>query len=209
VGVAGNTAVVIGKEKIATWNLATGNARATIDDSVRIITFDHSPPSRGQPRSHVSISTDLSRIVTMGESADSPYDDLEIYDVSTGRCLARNRTRDFAVGSWFTSNGREIWGSSSMRSSTDGWRIIEDNESGVTKLRHLEMTASPPGAFPWQSSRGYEVTNDGWILSPTQKRLLWLPHNWRSEEGFRTWGGRFLGLLHFELPEIVILEILE
>ena len=90
----------------------------------------------------------------------------------------------------------------------NGWKIIKDNESGVTKLQQLN-TECPPEVLPWKSSKGYKVTDDGWILSPTQKHLLWLPHRWRSDEISRTWSGRFLGLLHAELPEIVILEFFE
>ena len=73
----------------------------------------------------------------------------------------------------------------------------------------MGTTACPPGVPPWESSRGYRVTDDGWILSPTQKRLLWLPYRWRSTEDQRRWGGRFLGLLLHELPEVVILEFLD
>ena len=74
-----------------------------------------------------------------------------------------------------------------------GWEVIEDDESSATRVQPLKITACQPGALPWQSSRGYEVTHDGWILSPTQKRLLWLPHRWRSDEEDRKWGGAFLG----------------
>ena len=91
-------------------------------------------------------------------------------------------------------------------SDMKGWKIIKDNESGITELQPLEKAACPPGVLPWRSSHGYQVTDGGWILSPTKKQLLWLPHSWRSHEKLRTWSGQFLGLQHIELPEIVILE---
>ena len=59
----------------------------------------------------------------------------------------------------------------------------------------------------WESPRSYNITDNGWVLSPRGKRLLWLPHHWRLGETYRTWGGRFLGSLHSELPEAVILEL--
>ena len=90
-----------------------------------------------------------------------------------------------------------------------GWEIIEDNEIGTTRLQPLETTALPSGVLPCWSSRGYEVTYDGWILNATKKRVLWLPHRWRSGHENRTWGGRFLGLTHGQLPEVVILEFLD
>lgn len=68
----------------------------------------------------------------------------------------------------------------------------------TTKLQPLGATACPPGAPPWQSSRGYKITHDGWITGPTQQRLLWLPHRWRLFERRRRWSGRFLGLSHNE-----------
>ena len=59
------------------------------------------------------------------------------------------------------------------------------------------------------SNHDYEVTDDGWVLSPSRKRLLWLPHRWRSKEEHRRWDGRFLGLLDGQLAEVVILEFFE
>ena len=109
---------------------------------------------------------------------------------------------------WFTPDGREIWGVSED-SPLSGWKIVEDSESSVTTLQPLGPTARPSGALPSQSSRGYEVTDGGWILSSIRKRILWFPHHWRSGEEFRTWSGRFLGLTHAELPEIIILEFLD
>ena len=88
----------------------------------------------------------------------------------------------------------------------NGWKVIKDNESGATELKG---TGCLPVVPPWNSPKGYKVTDDGWILSPTQKPLLWLPHRWRSDEMSRTWSGRFLGLLHAELPEIVIFEFFD
>ena len=107
---------------------------------------------------------------------------------------------------WITPDGHEIWGVSISNSPASRWEIIKDGKSGTTKLQPLELTACPPGVLPWQSTHGYEVTHNGWILGPTQKRLLWLPHRWRSSEEDRKWGGQFLWLFHPGLPEIVILE---
>ena len=91
-----------------------------------------------------------------------------------------------------------------------GWEIVEGGVSSVMKLKPLEETLYPSRAFLWHSIRGYKVTDDGWVLSPTQKRLLWLPHRWRSDrEEDRLWSGRFLGLSHRLSSGVVILEFLE
>ena len=229
-GVNGNTIIVISKEEIVTWNLATESARANIGDSIQITKIDRSPPSKGHNFLLLVLSPDLSRIVSEGDALPGLPVDLELYDVSTGRCLASaiqslgklkslSTSHEFKVthGSkgedldWvnFTPDGCEICFVSYDKTSADRWKIIEDSESGTTKLQPLGMTECPPGVLPWQSSSGYVVTDGGWILGPTQKRLLWLPHHWRSHEAFRTWSGQFLGLGNSELPEPVILQFLE
>ena len=91
----------------------------------------------------------------------------------------------------------------------EGLEIIEDSVSGTMELIPLDETLYPSGTFLWDSTRGYKVTDDGWVLSPTRKRLLWLPHRWRSDqEDDRIWSGRFLGLSH-RISEVVILEFVE
>ena len=87
-GVTGSTVVVVSKEKVVTWTLAAENSRVDTDDSVQITMFNRPPPSRfGQPFIDMSVSPDLSRIVTLGFSREPPSTGLEIHDVSTGRCL--------------------------------------------------------------------------------------------------------------------------
>ena len=81
------------------------------------------------------------------------------------------------------------------------WEIIGGNESGIKKPRTL--------VHPWQSSYGYEVMGDGWILSPTKKQLVWLSHEWRSLKWNRTWCQQFLGLRDRRLPEVVIPEFFD
>ena len=226
-GVAGSAIVATDREKVVTWNLDTRNARTNIHDSTRITTFDLSPYPLGNSLLPVSVSSDLSRIITLSSGSTSTL--LAIHDVPTGRCLvgptsAKGALKPLStfkatdinghVGvetAWLSPDGREVWGASDSNSPMGGWEVIEveDDEPSNRRLQPLEMTKCQPGALPWQSSHGYEVTNDGWVLSPTQKRLLWLPHPWRSVARHRTWSGRFLGLFHLGLPEVVILEFLD
>ena len=168
-------------------------------DSVRTTTFDR---SNRHPR---SVSPDLRHIAVTEDGYSSGT--LHIHDVSTGRRLAGtsipNMTRKVAL-----DEQGDVW-CMSWDNSWKGWKIIEDNESGITELKSLDTTTCLLRLLHWQSSCGYEITEDGWVLSPTQKRLLWLPHRWRSNEGSRIWDGRFLGLGHPELLEAVILEFPE
>lgn len=109
-------------------------------------------------------------------------------------------------GLQFSPDGHKIWGVLSENSPVDRWEIIEEGESSVMKLQPVEATAWPPEVVPWWFSHDYQVNHNGWILSPTQKRLLWLPHHWQSNKEYRKWGGQFLGLFHPDLAEVVILK---
>jgi hypothetical protein len=210
-GVSGSTIVVADQKNIVTWNLVTGNTRVNLTDSVQIRPFDRSPPSCVKSKfTFMLLSPNLSHIATLGW-IKIPWDmGLEIYKVSTGRCLAGIKT-GVALQPHFTQDGFGVWGIGSEHSysAVKGWEIIEDSESGITELQPLGANVCPPAVFPWQSSLGYQVTDDGWILSPTQRQLLWLPHHWRTDENYWRWGGRFLGLLHGDLPEVIILEFMD
>ena len=203
-GMTGNTLIVVGKEKIVTWDLPGGDCtfNASINDSVRTTTLHH---NRGTPTCR-SISPDFSRIAALCRPGYQMH--LQIYDTSTGRCLTSTQAAD-AQWVGFTRDGREVWTASGHDLYDKGWKIVEDSGSGHIQLEPWDGTVCPSGVFPWESRRGYEVTDDGWVLSATRKRLLWLPHRWRSYSHHRMWSGRFLGLLQSELSEIVILEFPE
>ena len=71
-----------------------------------------------------------------------------------------------------------------------------------------EVDVEAVGGYPWKSSRGYQITNDWWILDPEGKRLLMLPAAWQFHgEEQCVWKEQFLALLSGQLPEPVILEL--
>ena len=207
VGIAGGTVVAVGYDSIVTWNLPGGERtfNASINDIVRTTILDPSSPSRnlGMPW-YMSVSPDLTRVAVSRVSGFQAS--LEVDDVSTGLCLARISTDDL-LSLRFTQGGREVWTEGyTTEEEEQQCEIIEDSESGAIEL---ELRYRRQGGVFLQSSRGYTVTDGWWVLSPSQKRLLWLPRHWRSDELKRVWGGRFLGLLDGELSEPVILEFLE
>ena len=202
-GATGSAVVVAGEGKIMTWSLPAENhvnARASVNDSIHTTMLDCSDLSNPTEE---SISLDLGRIAVTGYSHSFDVH-LQIHDMSTGRRLAGIEVPEGTTD--FTLREHEVW---YMDREVKGWKIIEDGESGITELEPLETSTRPPQVFPWQSRLGYEVTHDGWVLSPTQKRLAWLPHHWRSLEKTRVWGGRLLGLRQHGLSEVVILEFVE
>ena len=200
-GMTGSALIVFGEEKIVTWDLP-GGFNASINNSARTTTLHCSQDKF----THVSISPDFSCIAVLGEPNYQTR--LQIYDMSTGRCRTSARA---AYAGWvgFTGDGREVWTTSYDLDNKKGWKVVEDSESGPIWLESQGEIACPPGVFPWESRCGYEVMGDGWVLSATQKRLLWLPHRWRSQVRQTAWSGRFLGLLQSELSEVVILEFFE
>ena len=187
-GLTEGAIVIVSGGRVVVQDLAVGSARAGINDGVRIATVELSPPSSVEgPFAFMSVSPYLTRIASFGlvvvpdligwDSASSSGQwggmapdpmSLEVYDVYTGRCLADTGTRE-VLRPYFTPDGCEIWGADSDHSTLKGWGITEDSESGVTNPQPLRANVCPPGTLPRQSSRGYEVTDDGWILSPTQR----------------------------------------
>ena len=219
VGIARGTVIVVGQDSIVTWNLPSGDRtfHASVNDIVRTITLDpssepcdsescDSESCKPDTPYYMSISPDLSRIVVTSRIRDYGGDNLKVVDVSTGSCLARISTSHL-LRPWFTQDGHEVW---ARDGGTFGEQceIIEDSKSGAMELK-LRRTEGPSREFFQESSCGYTVTDNWWVLSPSQKRLLWLPHHWRTSAWLRVWGGRFLGLLDSELSEVVVLEFLE
>ena len=206
VRMAGGTVIVVGNDSIVTWNLPDGDRtfNASINNIIRTTILDPSSLFRylGMPH-YMSISPDLSRIVVARGLPSS----LEVDEVSTGSCLARISTGGL-LSPRFTRDGCEVW-ARNHDPFGEQCEIIEDRKSGAIELK-LRRTKGPSKEFFRESSHGYVVTDGWWVLSPSQKRLLWLPHRWRSGERNRAWGGRFLGLLDAsELSEVIILEFLE
>ena len=210
---AGNNIVVVDEEKIVTWDLPPGDhvldVRVSVNDSVWTIIFDH-PRPRGLSLP-VSISPDLKYITAMEGSERLGYSNssLNIYNLATGKRLASAESYLLRM-LWFTPDGREVWCSRFHDDLSTGWAFVRDSESGFHKLEELEPTQHPQGGYPWESSHNCKVTDDGWILGSSKKRLLWLPPHWRSDDKeSRVWDGRYLGFLHRQLPEVVVLEVLE
>ena len=221
--VTAGTIVVVGGKEVVTWNLPAGNCDLNTEmntsDSVRSITLDFRN-RRILPPPIASMSPDLNYIAIWmldrrlgdaksSESGHRTAYSCVLYDLSTGKRLATIESHDphrMTLAPWVSPDSREVWFGSDKH--LYGHAIVVGDESGLVKLDQLGPDASPSGGFPWESSRGYEVTHGGWVLSPLGRRLLWLPHSWRSDNLW-TWQGRFLGLFHRSLPEVVILEFYE
>ena len=207
-GITGGTIIVVGGEKAITWNLSGRNhtVNAGINESMQTITLHYQPSTPGyRDPSGVSISPDFSHIVVSKFHIVLNY--LEVYDASTGNFLAETETKFDRL--YFSPDGCNIWASDYYTFHGQQYKINKDGETGHIWLEAIEAE-SPLIVSPWKPPCYHEVTEDGWILSPTKKRLLWLPHDWRVAYENRVWGEQFLGLLpNDELSEMVILEFFE
>ena len=214
-GVTGSKVVVASCEKAVAWDIpARGSvldSSADMDDDVHTTTFDDSArlPIPLEPFSFINtaktISPDLNYVAII-KGTGSLSCNLDIYDTWTGKRLTGCTTGARLSIPYFTPDRREIW---SVGDWVTRWTIMEEGESRLIKLEPLEWNAQPRRVLPWESPCGYKIADSGWVLSPTQKRLLWLPHYLRSDHRERVWQGRFLGFSHGEPPEIATLEFLE
>jgi len=200
-----NSVIVVGDGMIITWNLPAGDhvldARATVDDSARTITFNGSAPRYIFSQS-ATISSDLSYVVTIRGDRTG----LDVYDMSTGNHLAGTNAKVEAL-SQITSDGCEAWSLEGW--PYKGWKIIKDENSDVIELEPLPENAAPSGRHIYRSPHGHGIADDGWIFDSRGKLLMWLPQRWRERRWPLRWDGRFLGLSDDGLPEPVIIELYE
>lgn len=209
-GMTTNTIIAAGSGgEVVTYNLPARNCnnnKVDIYSNIQTSTPCCSgvvPPSISPDFSHIAI-IGYSKVNSEVGVSESFIPCLQIHDMSTGKQLAgveiSHLPKRIALGE------HEVW-CIDQRGFVEGWNIVEDSRSGIARLESLETTTCSLQVFPWQSQYGYEVV-DNWIISPSQKRLLWLPHYWRPQEDSRTWNRRFLGLGCGGLLEAVILEVL-
>ena len=189
-----NTVVVVADGKIVSWSMPGENcgvkSGVNVKDNAQTITLDRS--STLHYATLTSVSPDLRRIAVSVHRLSPSRNSLEIYDVFTGRSLGSIETNTRPMVPKFTLDGRQIWYLEG-HSTTKAWEIVEDSKSDTINLvpMTLKGTVRQPG------------------LSPAHKRLLWVPQRWRSDQRYRTWSGRFLGLFYPELSGPVILEFFE
>ena len=183
---------VVGDETVAIWDLPAENA-------CNVYRFRKITPVESGPGLHASTSPDLDHVAVNRTGCTG----LRLYDMDTGKPRAVVRSEGHILG--FTPDGREVW-CATANGEVDRWKINQDSKSDITGINRLG-SQEPPIEFPWQSSLGYRVADDGWIFSSSGKRLLWLPHHWRSGVVTRRWNGKFLALLHGGLPEAVVMEL--
>ena len=196
----GNTIVVAGDKKVVTWDLPGGDplhaVRMNVDDSIRTINF-HGPSTRTVIAA--SISPDFQYIALACYEGGRGF--LEVYCASTGWNHCSSRVGASALR--WALGGHDIW-----CASQDEAEVFTVTQDAISPTRSVTDIEDGPFGSPWGSSPGYEVTRNRLILGMGGKRLLMMPPLWGSPSKMhRVWNGKFLALLHGELPEPVILEL--
>ena len=199
VRVIGETIAVIDEEKVTAWNFPggttfSGNRTGVLD---RVLTIPFRKLDMLGNSTIVSTSFDFGYIaVTRGA-----YGYLRFYNTSTGQGV----THPHSGGAlWFLPDSHDI---GLVPDGSRGEVKIITTQGTVLKEMTLGDNEHEQWGCPYGSSRGYKFTNNGWIISPSGKRLLMLPPRWQAEMVRRVWSGQFLGLLHGALSEAVILEL--
>ena len=209
-GLAVTESVIItaSHEEVAVWNILRGNHSLNIEGKIANGIHIRLPMFSWSIRC-ISASHDLSHILVVADFATGS--NLWVLNSLTEKYIGGTTTTELLSFAKFTLDGCEIQAQEYFsRDKMVGWKIVKDNKSGSVKLESLGEIPFTPKLPSWESSLGYEVMQDGWVLSPTQERLLWLPHQWRSARGGNErWCSQFLGLVHCELSEAIILEFLK
>ncbi|KAF9786263.1 hypothetical protein BJ322DRAFT_775760 [Thelephora terrestris] len=200
----GDKLIVVGNGKILTWDLLAESYdlnRGNICNDPQTTTFTHH--SVVTEFLHASISPDLN-YVAIGDP-HKKSEGLCIYDTHTGDKLATAKS-GLSINS-FAQGGDEIW-CGWHNGAGERWMIIREDGSNAIKMKQLSQREDPQSGFFWHSPSGYQISDDGWILSSSGKRLFWLPHYWRPEKKLqKCWSKKFLAVWNLDLFEPIILEL--
>ena len=192
---------VIGQSYVVTWNLPTNdhipNARVDLSNSTQTVVL-HNPSTTGLVGATISSDTSL-----VGYIKGDAHRYLYTCNLSTGEYIEYGLTEGNALR--FSPDGCNIWCADNS-GEVEVWRVGSTFHSPEDQGLIVGI-GDPPEGYPWESSYGYWITSDWWILGPDGKRLLMLPPPWQSHVVHQMWKGQFLTLLHGGLPETVILDL--
>ena len=203
-----DTIVAVGHEKAVTWGLPAGSplhdVTLNIEDSAQTIHLSgHAEDAQRIDVIAASMSLNSRYIALIRRIGDFGSGDLYLYSASTGQYLDRTVV-SWPDKMWFTPDGESIW-CDLHGSRAQVFKITDDHL--LDRAVVVEDMQDGSWGCPWGLSRGYQVTNGGWIHGLRGERLLMLPPPWQSDAMQRVWSGQFLALLHDTLPEPVIIEL--
>ena len=195
--------IVVSGTNIHTWNLPARDsivyASRNINNSFKTTILESSSPINIY---YGSISPDLNYLFCKPSFFSN---DCQPFNMKTGQKLGNAHSGGGMLG--FTESGNEVW-SAGSGGGMDKWQIVEGNGSDAIRLNQIWRGEKPQSEFPWHSPSGYQITDEGWILSSSGKQLLWLPHHWwPNKVTQKKWDGKFLAIWNKNSPAPYILEL--
>ena len=193
---------VVGDREVVAWKLPEGNclpgATLGVEDRAQTIYLT----DKWQDSTiAASISFDLRYVAFVTRGILQEKQRLYVYSTSTGQRVGYALVEGNTL--WFSPGGHELCCANGVKSEV--WTVTQD---GLCEATPAEAVYAGSWEHPWKSSRrGYQTTEDGWILGPDGKRLLMLPPLSRSGAVGHVWRGQYFALLHGALPEPIILEL--
>ena len=197
--------IIVGNRNIVTWNMPTRDCvldiKRSTSDSIQITRLKGIDPFQNLT---ASISSDLNYIAMVGYTT-STEDGVGIYSMHTGEKLTAAKAHRRWIG--WTPDQLQLWCGSEGITELELWALVVESGSNAIKLERLPTSTKPPSSLPWNSPHGYQVTDDGWILSPTGMHLMWLPYHWQTRYKVQKFWSKKLLVLHYEnLSEPLILR---
>ena len=194
--------IIVGNGKVVTWNIpirsCIPNIERNTSDSIQTTRLKGIEPYK---RLAASISSDLNYIALLDQKSGGG---LYIYSMRTGEKLTATELNGWMIG--FTPGENKFW-CSGDHGEIELWAIVAESGSNTTQLERLSESTKLQSSLPWHSPCGYQVTDDGWILSPTGMHLMWLPYHLQTDKrSEKFWGKRLLVLGNKNLLEPIILR---
>ena len=168
---------------------------STVSDSqggVRTSTSECQPFACKPPTTY----PDFNHIVVAGTDVG-----LHIYGMPTGKHLAGAKSRGNMP--WFTLEGYEVW-CCAAAGTGEGWgkvRRVQSHQAGLSTQQGTHLEGSPGNHLAATRLRMTVGFSAPW------EAALVVVSSWRSSETDGAWGGRFLALLHPELPKVIVFGV--
>lgn len=218
-----NTIVAIGQKKVIAWNLPGKSplpgTRLSIQDSTKTIEIIPRPKEDTQDNKlhsssdtstkkvkediavAASISLDFCYIAFLMDNGGVGVGDLCLWNAPTGQYICHTQISLKAIP-WFVPSGNNLW-CILGGGKAEVWEIVDGKLKRGMSVYDIEHG---PLGYPWVSSCGYQVMNDGSVFGLGKRKLLMVPPAWQLDVVQRVWNGNFLVLLNARTPKPIIIE---
>lgn len=198
--IIGNTVIAVNGFNIFRWDLELGETGSGVGGARRGVTIEPLGTSL-HPSSirQLALSNDCSQIGYVLRGRRKVF----MFDIKSKQ-LRKCETQTKPIGVHFSPDGHQLWVFMDKQlSSCDflqfevvGDELVDVTRQGISWVGHQH------------SPYGYHVgTGFKWVEGPGGRKLLWLPPNWREDNGLGVrWEGSFLVLVNGYHPKPIIIK---